>query len=350
MSLRTCLLALVALPACVTAPQRVVEPSPAVARYRDRTIRQTEVDLKAADELRKLEEQVWELRTETAERIALEVLVAEAAKKEGVAEDEWLERQLSRPPLEVGEAQLKAFYEKVKARVPAGMTYEDVRPQLAQAAEREEKGKRARAVFAALKKDSGFEVLLPAPVRPRRAMDASGPSRGPAGARVTIVEFADFECPYCARAAETVHQVLAAYPDQVRLVFRHFPLSFHARAPKAAEAGACAEEQGKFWELHDALFESQALEVDELKEQAGRVGVDRAKFDACLDSGRMAARVKKDQSVGEQAGVSGTPAFFINGIVLSGAQPEEAFRRIIDQELAARAPTATAPTAPTESR
>jgi protein-disulfide isomerase len=156
---------------------------------------------------------------------------------------------------------------------------------------------------------------------------------------VTIVEFADFECSYCARASETLTQVLAAYPTQVRVVFRHFPLSFHARAPKAAEAGACADEQGRFWELHDALFESQALELEELKEQAGRVGLDRARFDACLDSGKMKGRVARDQDAGQQAGVSGTPAFFINGIALSGAQPEETFRRIIDQELsAAKAP------------
>jgi protein-disulfide isomerase len=339
MPLRIAPLCLLALAGCATVAPRVVEPSPAVARFRDRIVRQSEVDLRAAEELRKLEEQLWQLRTDTAERIALEALVAEAAKRDGTPEESWLDRQLSAPPIEVSEAQLQALYDKVKARVPAGMTYQDVKPQLAQAAERDEKARRARVVFAALKKDAGFELLLAAPVRPRKAVEASGPVRGPASAPVTIVEFADFECPFCGRAADTVTKVLAAYPTQVRLVFRNFPLSFHARAPKAAEAAACADEQGRFWELHDSLFETQALEVDDLKAQAARVGVDAARFDQCLDSGRMAARVKRDQGAGQQAGISGTPAFFINGIRLDGAQPEEAFARIIDQELApAKAP------------
>jgi protein-disulfide isomerase len=153
---------------------------------------------------------------------------------------------------------------------------------------------------------------------------------------VTIVVFADFECPYCSRAAETVEKVRRAYGDKVRLVFRHFPLSFHPKAPLAAQAGACADEQGRFWELHDALFESGELEPDALKAQASRLGLDGKQFDACLDSGRAAAIVERDQAAGAKLGVTGTPAFFINGVMLSGAQPEEAFHRIIDEELKAR--------------
>jgi protein-disulfide isomerase len=157
--------------------------------------------------------------------------------------------------------------------------------------------------------------------------------RGEASAPITIVEFADFECPYCSRAAETVEKVRAAYPGKVKLVFRHFPLSFHPKAPKAAEAAACADEQGKFWQMHDALFEGQDLELEAMKANAQRLGLDAAKFDACLDSGRMAALVKRDQAAGNKAGVTGTPAFFINGVMLSGAQPEEAFHKVIDEEL-----------------
>ena len=212
--------------------------------------------------------------------------------------------------------------------------YDDVKPEIRKAVQREERTRKAREVFGQLKREAGFTLVLEGPARPRKSVDASGPSRGNALAKIVIVEFADFECHFCAKAHETVMSVLKAYGEKVRLVFRHYPLSFHPRAPKAAEATACADEQGKFWELHDALFESQELDDDSLKMQAKRAGVDSTQFASCLDSGRTAALVKKDMAAGQLVGVSGTPAFFINGFMLSGAQPEEAFRKVIDAELA----------------
>ena len=177
-------------------------------------------------------------------------------------------------------------------------------------------------------------VVLPTVTDSLLASKAQGYTMGSPDAKVEIVEFADFECHFCAKAHETVMGVMKSYGDKVRLVFRHYPLSFHAKAPKAAEATACADEQGKFWELHDVLFESQELAVEALKMQAKRTGLDEEKFNSCLDSGRTAPLVKRDMTAGQQVGVSGTPAFFINGFMLSGAQPEEAFRKLIDAELA----------------
>ncbi len=324
--------------ATTSTSSAVVEPSPIVAKYRDRQIRQAEVDAKSADELLKLQDQIFDLRVETAERLALEVLVAEAAKKAGLSEDAWLEKQLDHDVTPATEEQLRALFEKAKARLPPDVNFDDVKPQLKQAIEREGKTKRAREVFSELKRAAGYEVVLQGPVKPRRSVEAIGPTRGEASAPITIIEFADFECPYCARATDTVEKVMAAYPGKVRLVFRHFPLSFHPKAPKAAEASACADEQGKFWAFHDALFESQELELEAMKLQAARLGLDAKKFDACLDTGRMLPTVKKDMAAGQVAGVTGTPAFFINGVLLSGAQPEDAFRKIIDQELATAKP------------
>ena len=130
---------------------------------------------------------------------------------------------------------------------------------------------------------------------------------------------------------------MKAYPDKVRLVFRQFPLEFHKQAPKAAEAALCANDQGKFWEMHDTLFANQKeLEVPKLKEYAKKVGLDTAKFDKCLDSGEKAATIKADQEAGAKVGVNGTPAFFINGIMISGAQPLDEFKSIIDSELKAK--------------
>jgi protein-disulfide isomerase len=320
---------------CATAQPALhtTEPSPVIARYGDRLIRQAEVDAKAADELKKLEEQLYELRTETAERMVLEALVETAAKKEGLTPDAWLEGHVSAGATEPTEAQMRTLFERAKGRLGPEVTFDDVRPQLKQAVDQEERAKRARLLFAGLKKEAGFELVAKPPVRPRKHVEAVGPSRGEATAKVTIVEFADFECPFCGRAMEVLDRVLAAYPGQVRLVFRHFPLSLHPHAPKAAEASACADEQGHFWAFHDSLFESQALDVDALKAQAGRLGLDADRFEQCLDSGKMAPVVQKDLAAGQRAGVSGTPAFFINGVMLSGAQPLEAFRRVIEEEL-----------------
>ncbi len=160
------------------------------------------------------------------------------------------------------------------------------------------------------------------------------PSIGPKDAPITIIEFSDFQCPFCARAAPTVKQILKEYDGKVRFVYRDFPLSFHQNAQKSAEAAECADEQGKFWEYHDKLFENQnALEISNLKQYAKDLGLDSSKFDSCLDSGKYTKEVEKDTEDGQKYGVTGTPAFFINGKLVSGAQPFKNFATIIDSEL-----------------
>lgn len=160
------------------------------------------------------------------------------------------------------------------------------------------------------------------------------PQKGPANAKVTIIEFSDFQCPFCARAQPTLEQIFQTYGSKVRLVYRDFPLSFHQNAQKAAEAAECADEQGKFWEYHDILFANQnALDTESLKKYAAELKLDSQKFNSCLDSGKYGQEVKKDFSDGQSAGVQGTPAFFINGRLVSGAQPFENFKAIIDEEL-----------------
>jgi len=167
------------------------------------------------------------------------------------------------------------------------------------------------------------------------------PVEGPTGAivtggadKITIVEFSDFECPFCGRAAPTVKQVLATYGDKVELVYKHFPLNFHPNAQKAAEASECAKDQGKFQEYHDILFQNQrALGIDNLKQYADNLGLNTNTFNNCLDSDEKADLVKADFQEGSSKGVTGTPTFFINGEQLVGAQPFEAFKEIIDRQL-----------------
>jgi len=161
--------------------------------------------------------------------------------------------------------------------------------------------------------------------------------KGNPDAPVTIVEFSDYECPFCGRHfKQTYPQIVSEYVDtgKVKIVFRDFPLGFHAKAQKAAEAAECAGKQGKYWEMHDKLYENQdALDIENLKQYAKELKLDTNKFNACLDSGEMEDEVQADMDEGSNYGVTGTPAFFINGRLLSGAQPFSAFKQIIDEEL-----------------
>src|SRR3989338_10918075 len=163
------------------------------------------------------------------------------------------------------------------------------------------------------------------------------PVEGSKNAPVTIVEFSDFQCPYCGRfAIETLSQIKTNYIDtgKVKVVYKDFPLSFHENAQKAAEAAQCSFDQDKFWEFHDKIFQNQQdLSIISLKRFASELGLNTGKFNECLDSGKMAARVQKDVQEGASVGISGTPAFLVNGIGVTGAQPFEVFKQIIDSEL-----------------
>jgi len=169
-------------------------------------------------------------------------------------------------------------------------------------------------------------------------MYSSGTVRGNKDAKVTIVEFSDFQCPYCARhATETFPQIDKTYiqTGKVRYIFRHFPLPFHEFAQKASEAAMCAGDQGKFWEMHDKIFADQTkMAVEDLQKYASGLGLKIGDFNACLSSDKYKKVVTDDISLGTEAGVSGTPAFFINGTFLSGAQPFANFQQIIEGELA----------------
>ena len=171
---------------------------------------------------------------------------------------------------------------------------------------------------------------------PRIDVAAEGPSLGPAGAPVTIIEFSDYQCPFCKRAEPTVREIAKRYPEQVRLVFRHFPLdNIHPEARSAAEAATCAEDQGKFWEFHELLFDelSEPREGRSCASSPGQAKLDLAAFDACVAERRHRARVDADVAAGREAGVSGTPAFYVNGIPLSGARSVDEFVKLIEREL-----------------
>ena len=193
------------------------------------------------------------------------------------------------------------------------------------------------------------EAAKAAPARPAARQRPAGPDKsktyalpvipdssfkGKKDAWVTIVEVSDFQCPFCSRVLPTLKQVEKEYGDDVKIVFYHNPLSFHKRAMPAAVAAECSGEQGKFWPMHDKLFENQRqLEDADIKKYAASVGLNTGKFDKCYADSKYKARVTKQQQTAAKFGARGTPAFFINGRFLSGAQPFPAFKALIDEEL-----------------
>jgi protein-disulfide isomerase len=199
------------------------------------------------------------------------------------------------------------------------------------------KGTKPQDLYAALIKDGKTKVEAGAPAAmPMAKVDAgNSPSKGRPNAPVTIIEFSDFQCPYCSRVVGTVHELVKKYPNDVRVVFKQLPLPMHPNAPIAAEASLAAHEQGKFWEMHDKLFaNNQKLDRASIEGFAGEVGLDLAKFKAALDSGKFKAQVEAEKQQAQAANINGTPNFVINGRVLAGALPIEQFSTIIDEEIA----------------
>ena len=232
------------------------------------------------------------------------------------------------------EAELREFY-AVMQRQLRGAAYEDVRDRLAMEVLRRKQSELFSTYIDGLRTKYGLKDNLPAPNLPRIPVSVDDdPSMGPADAKVTIVQFAEYQCPYCGKAGESVDKVMEVYGDDVRMVFRDFPLSFHPRAVPAAVAANCAGEQGKYWEMHNRLMSNQrALEDADLTAHAEALQLDLSKWNTCREDPAQAAEVMKDFEDGSAVGVTGTPAFFINGIMISGAQPFEEFKRIIDAEL-----------------
>jgi protein-disulfide isomerase len=194
---------------------------------------------------------------------------------------------------------------------------------------------RKEAFLKELRTKAGVKMLLEPP-RIDVEIGDNNPVKGPAGAPVTIVEFSDFQCPYCSRVIPTLKKVEETYGDRIRIAFRDLPLiQMHPNATRAAEAAACAHVQGKFWEMHDKLFANQdKLGAEDLKKHAADLGLDTAAFGQCVESGKYKDEWKKDADAATAYGLSGTPAFFINGRLVVGAQPFDAFAQVIDEELA----------------
>ncbi len=317
----------------------VSDPKAPMARWGSETITAADLDDATKKDLRRMENEYRE-RTYQVKKAVLDGLIAKRlveakAKAAGKTAEQYLEAEVIAKVGVPSEQEVRALYDRAKASGQPVPPLDQAKPQIASFLKQQKEQQALRGYTDRLRAEAKVEVLLPAWQPPRVEVAADGPSRGSAKAPVTIVEFSDYECPFCGRAEAVVSQVLADYRDKVRLVYRDYPLPMHPDAPKAAEAAHCAGDQGKYWEMHGKLFANQQdLTVASIKGYAKDMGLDAGKFAACLDSGEKAKTVEAHRKAGDEAGVSGTPAFFVNGILISGAQPYESFKQVIDGELA----------------
>ncbi len=269
----------------------------------------------------------YQLRRDAATRMIEALVIAQEAERRGLSPEALIEAELAaRGP--VTRADVEAFYQENRERIREGVTLDEAEPDIRRFLER----RRPREVREALVAQADVRIVAQPP---RVEIAAVGAARGPAEAPVTIVEFSDYQCPFCKRAEPTIARVLERYPEDVRFVYRHFPLErIHPQARGAARAALCAQAQGRFWELHARIFESPGtLSEDDLQRYADEVGLDRDAFQTCLADPATDDLVQRDLDDGEAAGVTGTPAFFVNGVFVSGAQPFETFEALIEREL-----------------
>ena len=319
------------------------EPARAVAQIDGVEVSQAELDDWIKEELFAQKTsggspaKLYDLRADALGRLVAKRALESAAEKANLDEEQVLENAAAELG-PVSDEEVTTFFEENSAQM-GDATLEKITPQIRAFLEQRRRAE-ARAAITA-----GAEVVVHLEA-PRFEIAASGPGRGAEDARVTIIEFSDFQCPYCQRADQVVKQVLERYPNDVRVVYRHLPLeNIHSRARPAAEASACAADQDQFWAYHDKLFANQRqLEDPDLKRFAEELGLDSARFDACVAERTHRDQVDVDAAAAQGAGVTGTPAFFVNGRLLSGSRPAEEFYKIIDAELGREVEGDAAPT------
>ncbi|HZF13242.1 MAG TPA: thioredoxin domain-containing protein [Thermoanaerobaculia bacterium] len=312
------------------------DPNKVLAKVNGKTITEGDLEKAAAAEFQQLERECSNNRHNLVEnklkQMVQDTMVEAEAKAKGVSKDQLIADATKAAP--VTDADADKFYDENKAQIPPNVTKEQVMPRIKQYLEQQRQNEARQAFYASLDAKYKADYMLE-PVRvPVEAAAYAAPVQGPTTAPVTIVEFSDFQCPFCSRLKPTLDQVKQKYGDKVRIVFRQYPLPIHNNAPKAAEAALCANDQGKFWEMHDAMFADQGgLAPDSLKAKATKIGLKADQFAACLDADKHADEIKKDMAAGTAAGVNGTPAMFVNGRFINGAVPIDDITKVIDDEL-----------------
>jgi protein-disulfide isomerase len=315
------------MPICKQAPD--VAP---LAMVDGREIGEKDLDARGKGLLTKARAEVYEARKQALDDFLFGHLAGLEAERKKVVKEQLIKDQVDGKIKKVTDKEVKAFYDDFAKKGGGQLPPMDkVADKIKQKLEQDRSQERRAAYFDELKRQHKVTYLI---TRPRMEVGIGvNPVKGSEKAPVTIVEFSDFQCPFCKRGETTVDQVMKEYKGKVKLYFRDMPLSFHPNAKPAAMAARCAGEQGKFWEFHGKLFEKQDLGDEKYKEYASALKLKMDQFNQCMSTQKYASAVEKDMNEGGTLGVNGTPAFFINGILLSGAVPFPQFKEIIDDEI-----------------
>ena len=331
------LAAILSLFACSSAPAQ--SGSEVAAKIGNRSITTKELDERWSkdDPSNQAEttQKLYDGRRAALDAIVAETVMADAAKAKGMAPEAFEAAEVAKRVKPVTDADVSAFYQE-NVNQMQGRPLEVMSPAINRFLTEQRREQARQALITDLRK-TGPTVAMMFDV-PRRTVEVepTDPVVGNKSAPITLIEFADFQCPYCGRVAPTIKKVQETYGDRIRVVWKDFPLTqIHPQAFKAGEAAHCAGDQGKYWEYHDRLFANQqSLMPDDLKKHAAALGLDPAAFASCLDSSKHGERVRDGVAQGTRLGVNSTPMFYVNGRILNGAQPYEAFVAVIDEELA----------------
>ena len=316
-----------------TAPTADGSPSDVVAVVASKEITLGEIEELSAGGLIRVRQGRYDLLRGTLERLGIERLIETEAAELGITVEELRLTEIDAKIQEPTERELERAYEANRNRA-GGKSFQELRSSILRTIRRDRLVAREIRYVKELKDKYGFSVSLPAP-RVELELTEDNPAKGNAVAPITLVEFGDYQCPYCRRAHTTVQRVLNEYGDQIRYVFMDYPLSNHDRAMPAAEAAYCAGEQDKYWEYAEHLMVMAGdLNDNDLRGRAEQVGLDVGEFMSCYTSGRYTDLIAAGLQTGRDSGVDRTPTFFINGRILAGAKTYETFKLIIDEELA----------------
>lgn len=310
-------------------------PDTVLASVNGHPITLKQVDESMATQIYPLQQQLYAIRKAALENLVTAKILQSEAAARGISIEE-LRRQLTLGEINVARAQIDEAYTQNKSFF-ASMSPDEARERLRLDLENQARMKYYRTGLEALRKKWTVELSFNAPEFVLELDDGMSPAKGSTKPAVTIVEFSDFECPFCSEVQNTLKQVMQTYGKDVRLVFKHMPLEGHRNSLPAARAAYCAAEQDRFWQFHDALFASRNLSPALFEEIANDLGLGLPKFRACLDSEHSRTAIVKDIETAKLFRIESTPSFIINGKLIKGAVSLADFQKIIERELSQRA-------------
>jgi protein-disulfide isomerase len=306
-------------------------PESVLATVNGQGITLKDVDESVASTILPLQQQLYAIRKVALDNLITARLLESEARAQGVSLDE-LRRRLTAGEIKVTRAQVEEAYAQ-NASFFAAMSPDEARERLRLDLETQARMKHYRAAIETLRRKWAVTVNLVAPVPGPEVNDGGSPARGAPKPVVTIVEFSDFECPFCRQVQETLKRIMERYGGQVQLVFKHLPSEGHRNSLPAARAAYCAGEQDRFWQFHEALFASPNLSGSVFSEIAARLGLGSEKFQSCLSAERSRAAIVKDIELARRYRVDSTPSFLINGRLVKGALNFTDFQVLIEREL-----------------